>query len=180
MCIRDRYSPAVLTFIGTAGVRVSNTKYPSNQNSTDSLKRYWTINSSGITSATYDVTATYLAADVTGTEANIAMGKYTALPWVKYATANTGEKTVTASGVTNIGSVVLTGIALAPPTVNITPASPSICAGSSVTLTANATGDPTLSYSWSPGGATTASITVSPASTTPYSCLLYTSDAADD
>jgi gliding motility-associated-like protein len=45
--------------------------------------------------------------------------------------------------------------------------SPTICAGASTTLTATpVTGGGT--YSWAPGGATTAAITVSPASTTTY------------
>lgn len=54
----------------------------------------------------------------------------------------------------------------APPTLAVSPASTTICAGSSATLsaTANAT------YSWSPGGATTSSITVSPTATTTYTC----------
>ena len=50
----------------------------------------------------------------------------------------------------------------------VTVNSPSVCAGSSATLTAtSAAASP--SYLWSPGGATTSSITVSPASTTSYS-----------
>ena len=45
----------------------------------------------------------------------------------------------------------------------------SICPGESATLTANFTGNPsTVSYLWSPGGATTQSITVSPISSTNY------------
>ena len=45
----------------------------------------------------------------------------------------------------------------------------SICPGESATLTANFTGNPsTVSYLWSPGGATTQSITVSPISSTTY------------
>ena len=45
-----------------------------------------------------------------------------------------------------------------------------ICSGSSITLTAT-TGD---SYLWSPGGATTSSVTVSPTATTNYTCDVTT------
>jgi hypothetical protein len=43
-----------------------------------------------------------------------------------------------------------------------------VCAGTAVTLTAS--GVTGATYSWSPGGATTSSITVSPTSTTTYTC----------
>ncbi len=55
-------------------------------------------------------------------------------------------------------------------TVNVTPATTTICSGSSTTLTANATG--ATGYSWAPGGQTTQSITVSPGSTTTYTCTI--------
>src|SRR5258707_12671692 len=51
------------------------------------------------------------------------------------------------------------------PTVSVN--SPTICVGGSTTLTAT-TSAATPSYLWSPGGATTASITVNPAATTTY------------
>ena len=44
----------------------------------------------------------------------------------------------------------------------------SVCAGTAVTLTAS--GVTGATYSWSPGGATTSNITVSPANTTSYTC----------
>lgn len=53
------------------------------------------------------------------------------------------------------------------PTGSITP-SQSICVGSSTTLTATGGG----TYLWSPGGMTTASITVNPSTTTTYSCVI--------
>jgi gliding motility-associated-like protein len=58
------------------------------------------------------------------------------------------------------------------PTVSISPATSTICAGQSSTLTATpSAGGGT--YSWAPGGATTAAITVSPAGTTTYT-VTYT------
>jgi hypothetical protein len=58
----------------------------------------------------------------------------------------------------------------APPlVVAISPASPTICAGSNVTLTANVTNSLCAdTYVWTPGGAITSSISVSPAATTNY------------
>ena len=61
-----------------------------------------------------------------------------------------------------------------------------ICLGDTTTISANAFGQ--VTYSWSPGGATTSQISVHPSVTTDYiitatdtnGCLLYTSDAADE
>lgn len=53
------------------------------------------------------------------------------------------------------------------PTVTVN--SPSICMGNSVTLTSSVT-PAGGTYSWSPGGGTSASFTVTPASTTTYTC----------
>ncbi|MBL7889079.1 MAG: proprotein convertase P-domain-containing protein, partial [Bacteroidia bacterium] len=55
-------------------------------------------------------------------------------------------------------------------TVSVTPASTTICGGSSTSLTANASG--ATGYLWSPGGQTTQTISVSPASTTTYTCTI--------
>jgi len=54
------------------------------------------------------------------------------------------------------------------PVLPITVNSTTICPGQSTTLTANAPG--ATSFSWSPGGQTTASITISPTTTTVYTC----------
>jgi len=64
--------------------------------------------------------------------------------------------------------------------VGVSPASSAICIGSSVTLTAVATPqDPSyspLNYIWSPGGATTASILVSPTVTSNYTVTVSNFD----
>ena len=54
----------------------------------------------------------------------------------------------------------------------VTVNSPTICLGSSATLTATSTPSTGVTYLWSPGGATTASITVSPAVTTTYTVVV--------
>jgi hypothetical protein len=70
-------------------------------------------------------------------------------------------------GTTNRGVVNATFTAVAPP-LTISTSNSTICSGSSTTLTANSTAG--VSYLWSPGGQTTASITVSPIITTTYTC----------
>jgi len=55
------------------------------------------------------------------------------------------------------------------PALAITSSPPTICAGSSTTLTAS-TAASGGTYLWSPGGATTQSITVNPSTTTTYTC----------
>jgi autotransporter-associated beta strand protein len=73
----------------------------------------------------------------------------------------------------NCGGAVLSTVATV--TVNPLPSvsvnSGTICAGDSTNLTAT-TSASSPAYLWSPGGATTATITVSPASTTIYTCLV--------
>ena len=54
------------------------------------------------------------------------------------------------------------------PTVSITSTNNNFCDGGSATLSASATGDGTLTYYWTPGGATTSSISVSPSTSTQY------------
>ncbi len=76
--------------------------------------------------------------------------------------------TATANGCTNQDQVVVT--IANPPTVSVN--STSICGGQSATLTATPS-SPGGTYLWSPGGQTTASISVSPSSTTSYS-VVYT------
>lgn len=53
------------------------------------------------------------------------------------------------------------------PNITITPATPSVCIGSSATLTASGA----TSYTWNPGGLTGSSIVVSPAVTTTYTIV---------
>lgn len=83
-------------------------------------------------------------------------------------TTTTYTLTATANGCTNQDQVVVT--IASPPTVSVN--STSICGGQSATLTATPS-SPGGTYLWSPGGQTTASISVSPSSTTSYS-VVYT------
>ena len=176
--VTAEYSPVTLNFAsGTyssayASVRVTNAKHPNNASATNYLNRYWTVGSTGITSFSCTVTGTYVAADIAGTEGSQAAGKYGgSLPWTKYTTL--GSNTLTASGVTSFGA--FTGITASAPTVSIS-ANPglSVFYNSSLTLTANPVGDPTFTYSWSPGGATSQAI--NPSTTIPGDYTVIVTD----
>ncbi len=67
-------------------------------------------------------------------------------------------------------SASVSGTVTVNPAPSITVTNATVCNGSSATITAtpSATGG---TYLWSPGGATTASISVSPSSTTSYACI---------
>jgi hypothetical protein len=148
------YAPVTLTFTSGnyaggayAGVRTINSKHPNNANSNNYLNRYWSVTTGGITSPNYSVTAVYNATDVFGSDANIGMGSFTILPWVKYGAANTGIKTLTAAGITGTGSIAFSGITLANPTCSIS-GNTNLCIGTNNTYTVTTDGtSPT--YSWS-------------------------------
>ena len=171
------YSPVSLaftggTYAGYSSVQVTPSKHPNNANTTNYLKRYWTIGQSGFAGG-WDaiVTATYVAGDVVGTQGNILMGQWTgALPWTIFTGSNSGF-VLTSPAVITFGD--FTGLNNTTPTVTVSPTSATKCAGSPATLTATGTGNGTLTYSWSPAAghsATTgASVTATPTVTTTYS-----------
>ena len=66
------------TFSASAYVNacVTDSKHPNNTASSNFLTRYWTIDSSGITSANADLTLNYLDADVNGSELDYIGGRY--------------------------------------------------------------------------------------------------------
>ncbi|MBA2746007.1 MAG: hypothetical protein H0U44_07280, partial [Flavisolibacter sp.] len=105
------YSPVTVTFAGTAGVSVINTKHASNTSSTHFLNRHWQVNSSGITSAAYNVTATYLSSDVIGTEANIASAIFDGTAWSKNGIVNAATNEVAFSGITTGIPMSISGVA---------------------------------------------------------------------
>jgi hypothetical protein len=155
-----------------------NARHPNNASATDFLNRYWSVATSGYTGITATVAATYTDADITGKEANILMGRWAgAIPWTKFASSiNTATNTLTASNINSFGD--FTGISGINPTVSIsfTQGAASVCQNSPVTLQANATGDPTITYLWSPGGAT--SQTINPPTST-AGTITYTVTVTD-
>lgn len=100
-----------------------------------------------------------------------------ASPAVTFTSGGTYTVTVTAlNGASNLGTATQT-ITVNQPTVTITPATQTICAGNVATLTANAPAGST--YTWATGTfplvtvlGNSATQTVSPASTTSYSVLI--------
>jgi hypothetical protein len=68
-------------------------------------------------------------------------------------------------GITNVTFSLMPS----PPPLTVTPTNTTICAGASTTLTASSSQGAT--FLWSPGGAITASVTVSPTTTTTYTCV---------
>ncbi|MBI3500518.1 MAG: gliding motility-associated C-terminal domain-containing protein [Bacteroidetes bacterium] len=89
------------------------------------------------------------------------------------ASATTYSVVVTAAnGCTNTASVTVN--VLATPTASVS-GNNTICSGQSATLTASGGGN----YLWSPGGQTTASIIVSPASNTTYSVTVSAGSCSD-
>ena len=127
----------------------------------------WTITSDQETSGIRTIIATralntgdandYTFTAGTGTISLIwARGSSNTFSYAYHGTPNRGVVTATFT------------LVQAPPSLTISSSNSTICSGSSTTLTANSTAG--VSYLWSPGGQTTASITVSPISTTTYSC----------
>ena len=171
------YTPITLDFTSGnflsgayAGVRVMDGQHPQDNSTADFISRYWSVNLSGISSETYDVTGTFInsGADITGNIANIVTGIWSGSPasWSNSGTVTV--PTISATGVT--GSADFTGISLAPSPLSVTiAANPSltICQGASLTLTANPVGNPVFTYLWSPNGEITQSI--SPPTTSPGS-----------
>jgi hypothetical protein len=140
--------PVTVTVSGTsyinAWISVSSigSRHPQNNNSSNVLNRHWLIHTNGISNMQYSVTATYLSTDVKGTLAGFIAGDY-AGNWKKITGATVGSGTITVTGLT--GNTQLT--AVSEPTVTITASDDFICAGSTVTLTAEATGDD-INFSW--------------------------------
>jgi hypothetical protein len=97
------YSPVTLNFTsGTfssayAGVRLVDAVHPSNSSATDYLTRYWNVSTSGITAFSCTYSATYLNADITGTEANLYGGLRNAgnTAWVCQNAVNAASNLVT-------------------------------------------------------------------------------------
>ncbi|MDP5170860.1 MAG: T9SS type A sorting domain-containing protein [Bacteroidia bacterium] len=76
------YSPIALNFTSGsfasayADVSLTASKHPNNTSSSNYINRYWTASTSGITDFSCDVAATYVDADIVGTESEYYGGKY--------------------------------------------------------------------------------------------------------
>jgi len=157
-------------------IMTTDVKYSDNASSTNFLSRYWTITFNDLT-VNYSLSANYSSADIAGTESEIAAGVWSgSTPWIKGDAAS--GNTISATGLSGDGTIILSGITLDAPTVEINGgvANEEICDGASVLLTAVPTGDPGWIYSWSstPVGfsASSSSVSVSPTSTTTYTVVV--------
>ncbi|MGE0561788.1 MAG: GEVED domain-containing protein [Flavobacteriales bacterium] len=172
------YSPITINFTaGTyavgayASAAVTNVKHPNNGSNTNYLTRYWSTSVSGITAYTANVTGIYNNADITGTETSIANGKYmSSLPWVKSNVLDTANNAVIFTSTSTLGD--FSGISLDNPTVTITGDTTRCLADAPTQLLANALGDTTFTYSWSPttglSNSTINNPTANPSTTTTY------------
>ena len=178
------YSPVTVGFTGTAytggafgAVRVDNVKQPNNANTTDYIKRYWSIGTFGVTGLSYNASATYVPSDVVGAEANISAGEYVSLPWIKGGPANTATHTLSYAGVTD-DIANFSGISTAGPAITLTPGA-AICIGAvTPLLVTGTTGDAPFTYSWAPAGSlatTTGAVNIA----NPTSLTVYTVTVTD-
>ena len=154
-------------------ITTTDGKYGNNASSSDFLSRYWTITFNDINGPNYSLSANYPSVDVSGTESEIAAGVWTgSTPWIKGNQAS--GNTISSTGLSGNGTIILSGITLDAPTVEINGgvANEEICNGASVVLTAVPTGDPGWTYAWSPSAGlsatTVANPTASPSSNTTY------------
>jgi hypothetical protein len=111
---------------------------------------------SSASAANYPGSGTPIAGQTNPSSLTTGLVSVTTYYWLK-VTCPTGTATAYSNMLT---------ITINPSAASVTPAAPVICAGQSVTLTEN--GGTGISWSWSPGGATTQAITVSPVITTTY------------
>ena len=125
----------------------------------------WTITSDQMAAGVRTIIAT--RALNTGDANDYAFSAATGTLSLIWARGSSNSFTYSGHGTTNRGVVNATFSAVAP-TLTISSSNSTICSGSSTTLTANSTAG--VSYLWSPGGQTTASITVNPVITTTYTC----------
>jgi hypothetical protein len=156
------YSPVTLNFTGGTfssayvGVRLSNSKHPSNTSSTDFLNRYWVITASGITSPVCTASFIYTNSDIAGTETNLYGGRYLTSSWncldlVNDAT-NTISKSITDFGDITAGDIVAMNCCTNPSSSGTISGVQSICGSydpsniSNITLPSGHNG--VLEYKW--------------------------------
>ncbi len=105
------YSPITLTFSagtytsGSARVKVVNAKHPNITFTSNYLSRYWTVSTTGYTVTGAVVSATYLDADIVGSESSMLMGKWGgSLPWITYPSSLTAAtNTLTSPTISSFG-----------------------------------------------------------------------------
>lgn len=139
------------------GVSVVDAIHPNNSSVANNLTRYWRVNESGITGAVANITATYAASDVTGTEGDISSSQLNGTfnqasnPWIKFSTLSGNTLTATGSTLTAGQTSAFTGIKGGDFTAMLSGYG-TFCLNEAVTLTATPTGgDAPYTYFWSGG-----------------------------
>lgn len=110
------YTPISFTLSSNGGLSnayiTSYTKPSSipglNTSFTTYLTRYWSLEQSGITSPTYDVSYSYVNTDITGVEANLLPIKKSGTTWYKPTGSNYSTGTIQGNGSVNTGTNTLT------------------------------------------------------------------------
>jgi murein DD-endopeptidase MepM/ murein hydrolase activator NlpD len=98
----DDYTPATVelttgNFASDAhvGVRVLNTKHPSNNSFTDYINRYWIISNDGLSGYMASLMFNYRDDDIVGDENNIVLGQWTGSDWNIYNPADAAQNQLT-------------------------------------------------------------------------------------
>jgi hypothetical protein len=165
------YSPVTVavtagSFSGAyVGASVTDGIHPDNHSMENNISRYWNVTQSGITGAVATVTANYTAADLLGTETDIAAAQLKgtfdqqANSWIKFAASSSNTLTATGAVLTAGQTNAFTGIKGGIFTATVSGYG-SFCQLDAVSLLATPTaGDMPYTYSWSNGLGTNASAT---------------------
>lgn len=114
------YAPVNFANISGTGdftVKTVSGKHP-NAVGNNVLSMYWTLTNGGITSA--DLQFTYLDGDVTGTEGNYAIGKYSSGSWTFPSTSlNTTNNTASTSNISSFSDFTLGEVSALPVELNM-------------------------------------------------------------
>ncbi|MCB0395215.1 MAG: hypothetical protein KDD36_01095 [Flavobacteriales bacterium] len=116
------YSPFTFTLQdGTLGglayvtIKVKDSKHPNLSGTSDYISRYWVVTPSGIScngacdegagDIEYDMSYTYVDADINGDESQYIAMKYSGGSWLTGGSVNTGTNTLTWNGVTSFSDM---------------------------------------------------------------------------
>ena len=104
------YSPVTFTVnsgtftYDTVGVIVTNAVHPNVTATTDSLKRYWTVTSNGVTGPNYTAVFNYTTADIAGNENRLFGQKWDGATWTNTGAVDGTNNRFTVSNITSLGS----------------------------------------------------------------------------
>lgn len=179
------YSPITITLADDGapnnyyGLKVINAKHTDNASTSNYLNRYWSLTRSGNNTHLATISASYLPADIVGTEANIAganlIGNFSqsSNPWVKHNILSANQLSVSSMALTSNQTTVFTGISAANPTVSIVGTGDS-CSGSNVPLNTVVSGDSGFIYNWTPADFLNNTSIANPVATAITATTIYT------